>query len=97
MAHALIPLLQNSCSDGISSRFAVAPVARIILFAFTFVSVPLMTNGLEDRSTDSTSSKSSSLPHFSACARIRSIRSGPAISMNPGKFSISVVVISCPP
>lgn len=32
------------------------------------------------------------------CARIRSMRSGPVMpSGNPGKFSTSVVVISCPP
>lgn len=35
IAQALIPLLQNSSSRGILSRFAVAPVAKIRLWHLT--------------------------------------------------------------
>lgn len=37
IAHALIPLLQNSSSRGNLSRFAVAPVAMITLWDFTYI------------------------------------------------------------
>lgn len=48
-------------------RLAVAPVATIRLCALTVVSVPLITKGRCERSTDSTSSVRSSAPHRSAC------------------------------
>jgi hypothetical protein len=39
-----------------------------------------------------------SAPNLPACSRIRPISSGPMTpSGNPGKFSTSVVSISCPP
>ena len=60
---------------------------------------PPNTNPTEPvRSTSVMSSVISSAPNFNACLRMLSIKSGPMIpSGNPGKFSTSVVVISCPP
>ncbi len=50
------------------------------------------------RSASVTSSVTNSVPNFSACLRMLSIRSGPMIpSGQPGKFSTSVVFISAPP
>mmetsp|Transcript_9820 Transcript_9820/g.24861 ORF Transcript_9820/g.24861 Transcript_9820/m.24861 type:complete len:220 (+) Transcript_9820:913-1572(+) len=100
MAHALIPRLQKVCSEGRPSLLAVAPVATITAFASTSVSVPVILNGGVPplRSMLTTSSVRRSAPHLSAWFRIRSMRSGPVIpSGNPGKFSTSVVVMSCPP
>ena len=98
MAQAEMPADQNCCSEGMPRRLAVAPVAMITLCARTVVSVPRMVKGREEKSTDSTSSVLRVDPQRFACARMRSIRSGPVMpSGKPGKFSTSVVVISCPP
>lgn len=55
-------------------------------------------NGLEDRSTLETVSVIISVPNLVDCSLILSISSLPVNpSGNPGKFSISVVVVSWPP
>ena len=55
-------------------------------------------NGRFERSTRVTSPVSNRVPNRSACFFIRSISSGPRIaSGKPGKFSTSVVMVSCPP
>ena len=70
MAHALMPRLQNSCSRGIPSRLAVAPVATMRLLHRTTRPSALRTRkGRSLRSTLSTSSCTSSAPQRSACAR----------------------------
>jgi hypothetical protein len=47
---------------------------------------------------DSTLAQAMRAPNFSACACIFIISSGPMMpSGKPGKFSTSVVVVSCPP
>jgi hypothetical protein len=55
-------------------------------------------NGRDERSARVTLPVRMSAPNRSACLRISPIRSGPlTLSGCPGKFSTSVVVVSCPP
>src|SRR6476661_3615845 len=58
----------------------------------------LTRKGCEQTSTATTLPWTTVEPKRSAWARISAIRSGPRIPfLNPGKFSTSVVSISCPP
>jgi hypothetical protein len=73
-------------------------VATITLFAAISCPSTHTRNGRREKSTRSTSWSRISVPKRSACARISAMRSGPMIpSRKPGKFSTSVVVMSCPP
>jgi hypothetical protein len=57
-----------------------------------------MRNGRALKSTEVMSSETTRTPKRCACSRIRSMSSGPVIcSGKPGKFSMSVVDMSCPP
>ena len=57
-----------------------------------------MLNGRAERSTLVTFSVRISAPKRSACSRMLAMSSGPMIpSGKPGKFSTSVVSMSCPP
>jgi hypothetical protein len=56
------------------------------------------TNGFAFTSTSTTVSAAISVPKRSACLRVTSMSSGPWMPCGkPGKFSTSVVVVSCPP
>ncbi|KAH0459065.1 hypothetical protein IEQ34_011879 [Dendrobium chrysotoxum] len=54
--------------------------------------------GREEKSTEVTVSERTSVPNRTVWARHRSMSSNPRMpSGKPGKFSTSVVVVSCPP
>ena len=92
------PRFCSASSEGSPSVFAVAPVARIRLCAWSVFVGVVTVNGRIDRSTAEASSMMKRVLSRSACVRICVTRSGPAIpSGNPGKFSTVVVVSSCPP
>ncbi len=77
---------------------AVAPVVMIIASPRYSVLPTQTPNGDVERSTRSASAVMNSAPKRSACSRNFIISSGPRMpSGNPGKFSTSVVSMSCPP
>ena len=98
-AHAEMPRCQNFSSFSTPRRRAIAPVATISVLVLKVSPPSVVTaNGREERSTEAMVSVMMRAPQRSAWSRIRDIRSMPPIpSGNPGKFSISVVVVSCPP
>ncbi len=98
-AQALTPFCQNFSLPVGLSFFARAPVAMITLWAaISWPSEVQRRNGRCLRSTRVTSSWSMRAPNRAAWPRIRSISSPPPTpSGKPGKFSTSVVVMSCPP
>lgn len=51
--------------------------------------------GLRERSTEVTVSETMRAPHLTLCSRILSMSSPPMMLTKPGKFSTSVVVVSC--
>ncbi|OJJ49294.1 hypothetical protein ASPZODRAFT_1447130 [Penicilliopsis zonata CBS 506.65] len=104
-AQALIPLCQKASSPGRFRRRALAPVAMMTASAVragassgpSLHSVHSL-NGRCDRSTREMVSVITSVPNRTDCWRMFSISFEPSIpSGKPGKFSISVVVVSCPP
>ena len=55
-------------------------------------------NGRAEKSTSVTKPLRMSAPNFRACVRISSMSCGPVMPFGcPGKFSTSVVIVSCPP
>ena len=75
-----------------------APVDTMTESASYSVSRTHTLNGRDDRSTRVTFSVRNSAPNRAACSRKRPMRSGPMMpSGKPGKFSTSVVSMSCPP
>jgi hypothetical protein len=68
IAQAEIPRLQNSFSEGMPRRLAVAPVAMMMALVFTVRSAVLTVKGRLEVSMLMTSSVSSSAPHLAACA-----------------------------
>ena len=78
---------------------AEAPVAMMTVRVSIFCSwSTVIVNGCLRNSTAVTSPVRKVVPNRSACARISFMRSGPMIPLaKPGKFSTSVVVVSCPP
>ncbi|CAB4656028.1 unannotated protein [freshwater metagenome] len=80
------------------SRYAL-PVARITDLALTVFPEPSLRILMSPvKSISTMSSVTISVPNRLACFRILSIRSGPITpSVNPGKFSTSVVFMSAPP
>ena len=99
VAQADTPWPMSRVSAGIPSSFAEAPVAT------TSVSVESVEpsasesrNGRRARSASVTSAARKRVPKRSAWRRNRSTISGPMTpSGKPGKFSTSVVIVSCPP
>ncbi|MNV77516.1 hypothetical protein D3C71_1709420 [compost metagenome] len=99
VAQVLTPRPTLSCSPGMPRYLAEAPVEIMTVSASRSPSPSTLTlKGRCEKSTESTQLLLNSAPKRSACLRILSIRSGPRMpSGKPGKFSISVVVVSCPP
>ena len=98
-AQAEMPRCQNLSSFSTPRRRAMAPVATISARVLTVSpDSEVTTKGRCERSTETTVSVTRRAPQRSACSRMRAIRSIPPIpSGKPGKFSISVVVVSWPP
>ena len=93
-----IPLFQNLTSPGIPNLFGVAHVVTMIDFVSITWSQTKTLNGLLDKSTLSTVFVSILAQNLIACCLIRFTNSNHQIqSGNHGKFSISVVVVSCHP
>ncbi len=80
------------------SRYAL-PIARMTDLALTVFPEPSFKTLISpDKSISTMSSVINSVPKRFACFRILSIKSGPMTpSINPGKFSTSVVFMSAPP
>ncbi len=98
VAHAETPRPWYFFSDGMPSHFADAPVAMTTASAVKARSSCQSWKGRRERSTRVTSPISKRVPNRSACFFIFSMSSGPRIpSGNPGKFSTSLVMVSCPP
>jgi hypothetical protein len=97
-AHADIHLCRYSFSPGIHKRFAIAPVAMITDFA-SIISFPLKSfSGCQLKSTLSMVLVSILVPACIVCSLILAISPIHPIPWgNHGKFSIIVVVVSCPP
>src|ERR1700677_2839721 len=75
-----------------------ASVAMMTVFARIVLSEQTSFLGKEEKSTDRTSACSNRVPNFAACFLRLSISRKPSTpSGNPGKFSTSLVVVSCPP
>ena len=98
-AHAESPRFLNLDSSGRCSQCAVAPVAKITDRHSCHPEAERNRKGPPGRkSTSSASSSTISVPKRWACLFMSSIRSGPWMpSGKPGKFSTSVVNMSCPP
>mmetsp|Transcript_18638 Transcript_18638/g.46765 ORF Transcript_18638/g.46765 Transcript_18638/m.46765 type:complete len:209 (+) Transcript_18638:283-909(+) len=99
-AHADTPFCQYSSFPGMGSTFAVAPVATITVLARIGASAPSgkTSSGNLSKSTRSIVSVRILVPNRALCARNFAVISSPVTpSGNPGKFSTSVVVVSCPP
>jgi len=99
VAQAETPNPMSSFSAGSPNSFAEAPVATISTLAKNSSPSAVTTwNGRRRKSTFSAWEKSSLAPNRWAWVRMRSMSSGPWIpSGKPGKFSTSVVMVSCPP
>ena len=92
------PKPRSRVSLGRSSHRADAPVEMMTLRARCSSSSTHTRNGRWERSTRVTSADSRWAPNRSAWARIACISSGPWMpSAKPGKFSTSLVSMSCPP
>lgn len=101
-AQALMPLCQYVCSPLRPRRLALAPVARMIVSALSGSASSWYSRqylkGRRERSILDTVSVMMRVPNRNDCARNLSISSGPNTPLGkPGKFSTSVVVVSCPP
>ena len=98
VAHVDTPRPISARSAGSPSSRAEAPVATISALAVYVASDVTTRNGRAERSADVTSPATMSAPNRSAWARISAMRSGPMTPfLKPGKFSTSVVIMSCPP
>jgi len=98
VAQELTPWPMSACSDGRLSQRALAPDAMIRVRVW-MTSLPTVRRmGCAWRSTALRWAMRSSAPKRCACFFMFSISSGPwTPSGQPGKFSTSVVMESCPP
>jgi len=94
-AQADIHLCRYFSSHGKPNLLAVAHVEIIILLVKYSCHDTNTLNGLEDKSTLSTVFVSILVPLWIDCSLIFCMSSGHQIETNHGKFSISVVVVSC--
>ena len=98
MAQADTPRPWYAFSEGMPSHLAEAPVATITASAVKRRSSCQSWNGRCEKSTRVISLGSKRVPKRSACFFNFSISSGPRMpSGKPGKFSTSLVMVSCPP
>ena len=85
VAQALTPRPRSCCSPGMSSHFALAPVATMIVSVCHVWSPAFTVNGRALRSTSVTCTGRISAPNRAACFSNCSMSSGPRMpSMNPG-------------
>ena len=101
VAHVESPWLSSRSSPGTPIISDCAPVARMTVSAVMLGSTSSVTQARKGRDVTSrrcTFETRRSAPNRSAWARMFAMSSGPVIPWgNPGKFSMSVVSINCPP